>query len=81
MSMGCAWMPSPPCSISITGARDGEWIPNQYGGNENLDAIQFLRVLNESVYRDHPDTQTIAEESTAWPMVSRPIYSAGLVSV
>jgi 1,4-alpha-glucan branching enzyme len=58
--------------------RDGEWIPNRYGGRENLEAIHFLRTLNESVYRDHPDTQVIAEESTAWPMVSRPVYIGGL---
>jgi 1,4-alpha-glucan branching enzyme len=60
------------------GRRGGEWIPNRYGGNENLDAIQFLRVFNEAVYRDYPDVQTIAEESTAWPMVSRPTYTGGL---
>ena len=56
----------------------GEWIPNRYGGRENLDAMQFLRTLNEAAYRDHPDVQVIAEESTAWPMVSRPIYIGGL---
>jgi len=56
----------------------GEWVPNRYGGKENLDAIQFLRQLNEAVYRDFPDTQTIAEESTAWPMVSRPTWLGGL---
>jgi 1,4-alpha-glucan branching enzyme len=60
------------------GRRPGEWIPNRYGGNENLDAVSFLRSLNEAVYRDHPDVQTIAEESTAWPMVSRPVYLGGL---
>ncbi|MBU1237264.1 MAG: 1,4-alpha-glucan branching protein GlgB [Gammaproteobacteria bacterium] len=60
------------------GRKEGEWIPNRYGGNENIDAIQFLRALNEGVYRDHSDTQTIAEESTAWPMVSRPTYLGGL---
>ncbi|NML16067.1 1,4-alpha-glucan branching protein GlgB [Azohydromonas caseinilytica] len=58
--------------------RDGEWIPNQYGGHENLEAIAFLRRLNEAVYREFPDTQTIAEESTAWPMVSRPTAMGGL---
>ena len=60
------------------GRRAGEWIPNKYGGRENLDAIHFLRSLNEAVYRDHPDVQMIAEESTAWPMVSRPTYLGGL---
>jgi len=58
--------------------KDGEWIPNEYGGKENIHAIQFLRDLNEAIYRDHPDTQTIAEESTSWPMVSRPVYLGGL---
>jgi 1,4-alpha-glucan branching enzyme len=56
----------------------GEWVPNYYGGNENLGAIYFLRRLNEEVYRNHPDVQTIAEESTSWPMVSRPVYLGGL---
>ena len=60
------------------GRKDGEWIPNVHGGKENLDAIQFLRELNEAVYRDHPDVQVIAEESTSWPMVSRPLYLGGL---
>ena len=60
------------------GRRHGEWIPNRYGGRENLDAIEFLRMLNESVYRDFPDVQMIAEESTAWPMVSRPVHLGGL---
>ena len=58
--------------------KQGEWIPNVYGGKEDLDAIHFLRLLNEAVYRDHPGAQTIAEESTAWPMVSRPTYLGGL---
>jgi 1,4-alpha-glucan branching enzyme len=57
---------------------EGEWIPNRYGGRENLEAVAFLRRLNEAVYRDHPDTVTIAEESTAWPMVSRPTHAGGL---
>jgi 1,4-alpha-glucan branching enzyme len=56
----------------------GEWIPNMYGGNENLEAIQFLRRFNEEVYKNFPDVQTIAEESTSWPMVSRPLYVGGL---
>ena len=58
--------------------KEGEWIPNVYGGRENLEAIGFLRRLNEEVYRAHPDVQTIAEESTAWPLVSRPTYLGGL---
>ena len=56
----------------------GEWFPNQYGGRENLEAIAFLRRLNEAVYENYPDVQTIAEESTAWPLVSRPTYASGL---
>ena len=58
--------------------REGEWIPNRFGGRENLDAIDFLRVLNRAVYRDHPDVTMVAEESTAWPMVSRPTDVGGL---
>jgi 1,4-alpha-glucan branching enzyme len=58
--------------------KQGEWIPNFYGGRENIDAIAFLRRFNEEVYRIYPDAQTIAEESTAWPMVSRPNYVGGL---
>jgi 1,4-alpha-glucan branching enzyme len=57
---------------------EGEWIPNEYGGRENLGAISFLRRLNEEIYSTYPDVQTIAEESTAWPMVSRPTYVGGL---
>ncbi|MEB2365962.1 MAG: 1,4-alpha-glucan branching protein GlgB [Chloroflexota bacterium] len=56
----------------------GQWIPNRYGGRENLDAISFLRQFNEVVHREAPGAITIAEESTAWPMVSRPIYIGGL---
>jgi 1,4-alpha-glucan branching enzyme len=57
---------------------EGEWIPNKYGGHENLDAINFLKKLNEAVYVSHPGVQMIAEESTAWPMVSRPTSTGGL---
>ncbi|MBK8120939.1 MAG: 1,4-alpha-glucan branching protein GlgB [Sulfuritalea sp.] len=60
------------------GRKHDEWVPNIYGGRENLGAMQFLRGLNEAVYRDHPGTLAIAEESTAWPMVSRPTYMGGL---
>ncbi|MBS1488753.1 MAG: 1,4-alpha-glucan branching protein GlgB [Bacteroidetes bacterium] len=58
--------------------KQGEWIPNQYGGNENLEAIQFLKEFNETVYGHFPDVVTIAEESTAWSGVSRPTYLGGL---
>ncbi|MBM4433104.1 MAG: 1,4-alpha-glucan branching protein GlgB [Chloroflexi bacterium] len=60
------------------GRKEGEWIPNEYGGRENLEAIAFLKRFNETVYKENPDIQTIAEESTAWPMVSRPTYLGGL---
>ena len=56
----------------------GQWVPNRHGGRENLGAVDFLRKLNEATYREHPDTQTFAEESTAWPMVSRPADAGGL---
>jgi len=58
--------------------KDGEWIPNEYGGNENIEAINFLKEFNEVVYGNFPDTVTIAEESTAWPGVSKPTYLGGL---
>jgi 1,4-alpha-glucan branching enzyme len=58
--------------------KHGEWIPNKYGGRENLEAIDFLRQFNAEAYKEHPEIQTMAEESTAWPMVSRPIYVGGL---
>ena len=57
---------------------EGEWIPNKYGGNEDLDAINFIKRLNEAVYVSHPDVQMMAEESTSWPMVSRPTSIGGL---
>ncbi len=60
------------------GRKPGEWIPNEYGGRENLDAVAFLRRLNEHLYAEFPDAFTIAEESTSWPMVSRPTYLGGL---
>ncbi len=58
--------------------KDGEWIPNEYGGRENLHAVAFLRRCDEEIYQRYPDVQTIAEESTAWPLVSRPGYLGGL---
>jgi len=60
------------------GRQEGGWVPNKFGGKENLEAISFLRRLNEEVYKNFPDVQTYAEESTAWPMVSRPLYVGGL---
>jgi len=58
--------------------KPGEWIPNRFGGNENLDAVEFLQEFNRVVHQEHPGTLTIAEESTAWPGVSRPTYLGGL---
>jgi len=58
--------------------REGEWVPNQYGGRENLEAIAFLREFNEALHADHPGVITVAEESTAWPGVSRPTPTGGL---
>jgi 1,4-alpha-glucan branching enzyme len=58
--------------------KEGEWIPNPYGGRENIEAISFIKRFNEVVYGEYPDVQTIAEESTAWPMVTRPVYLGGL---
>ncbi|RME20476.1 MAG: 1,4-alpha-glucan branching protein GlgB [Deltaproteobacteria bacterium] len=58
--------------------RDGEWLPNRFGGRENLEAIELLKELNRQVYANYPDVQTIAEESTAWPRVSRPVHEGGL---
>jgi 1,4-alpha-glucan branching enzyme len=58
--------------------KDGEWLPNKYGGRENLEAIDFLRQFNQEAYAEQPDMETFAEESTSWPMVSRPLYVGGL---
>jgi len=58
--------------------KHGEWIPNKFGGRENLEAIDFLRQFNQEAYKEHPGIQTFAEESTSWPMVSRPTYVGGL---
>ena len=58
--------------------KEGEWIPNQYGGRENIEAVNFIRRLNNEVYQNYPDVQMIAEESTTWPMVSKPIFTGGL---
>src|SRR3972149_6544854 len=56
----------------------GEWLPNEHGGRENIEAIGFLKRLNEAIYQEFPDVQTFAEESTAWPMVSKPTWLGGL---
>ena len=58
--------------------KPGEWVANRYGGREHLEAVEFLRQLNEAVYAEQPGTLTIAEESTAWPLVTRPTYVGGL---
>ena len=58
--------------------KEGEWVPNKYGRRENLEALEFIKALNSAVYGHHPGVQTIAEESTAWPMVSRPVHLGGL---
>jgi 1,4-alpha-glucan branching enzyme len=58
--------------------KQGEWVPNKFGGRENLEAVDFLKRFNELVHQEHPDVLTFAEESTAWPMVSRPVYLGGL---
>ena len=71
-------MRSPRCCTSTTRRQPGEWIPNEYGGRENLEAIAFLRRLNELAYGEAPGAMTVAEESTAWPSVSRPTYLGGL---
>jgi 1,4-alpha-glucan branching enzyme len=60
------------------GRKEGEWSPNEFGGKENIDAITFIKQFNKALYENHPDIQIIAEESTAWPMVSRPLYVGGL---
>ena len=58
--------------------KQGEWVPNVHGGRENLEALAFLRKLNETVYKEHPDVHVMAEESTDWPMVSKPTSLGGL---
>ncbi len=77
-STGCASTPWPRCSTSTTAAKTGDWIPNEYGGRENLAAIALLKEFNEQSHLQFPGVLTIAEESTAWGGVSRPTYLGGL---
>ena len=77
-STACESMPSHRCSTCDYSRKEGEWIPNEHGGRENLEAIDFLRRAQREVYATSPSVQTFAEESTAWPMVSRPTYLGGL---
>ncbi len=60
------------------GREDGEWCPNKYGGNNNLEAMDFIKTLNEVIFKDFPQALMIAEESTAWPLVSKPVYMGGM---
>ncbi len=60
------------------GREKGQWIPNKNGSNENLEAVEFIKELNEAVFKEHGDVMMIAEESTSWPLVSKPVYSGGL---
>ena len=71
-------MPSRRCSTSTTRAKPGEWVPNEFGGRENLEAVAFLKELNEVLHDEVPGVISVAEESTAWPSVSRPTYLGGL---
>ena len=77
-STGSASTPSPRCSTSTTRGVEGQWSPNAQGGNEDLEAVAFLQELNTTVHRVHPGVLTIAEESTAWGGVSRPVHAGGL---
>ena len=60
------------------GRQGGEWVPNMFGGHENLEAVDFIQELNQQIFKDHPDVMMIAEESTAWPKVSHPVGEGGL---
>ena len=71
MSTACGSMRWPRCSTSTIRARPDEWVPNKFGGRENLEAVDFLRRMNELAYGEHPGVMTVAEESTAWPGVSQ----------
>jgi 1,4-alpha-glucan branching enzyme len=78
MQMDLEWMRWRQCCFWITVGKKVEWEPNMFGGRENLEAIAFMREMNEAVYSAFPDVQTIAEESTSFPMVSKPTYIGGL---
>ena len=75
---GSGWMPSPPCSTSTTAGPEGQWVPNKYGGREDLDAVEFLKTLNATIAEEHPGCFTVAEESTSWPRVTGPVGEGGL---
>ena len=77
-STACAWMRSPRCSISTTARKHGEWTPNRYGGRENLEAIEFLKQLNWTIGHYFPGVLAMAEESTSFPGVTRPVHLGGL---
>ena len=77
-STACASMRSRRCSIWTTRAQAGQWVPNRYGGRENLEAVSLLQQLNTLTHAEAPGTITVAEESTSWPGVSRPVHLGGL---
>jgi 1,4-alpha-glucan branching enzyme len=78
MSTVCASMPWPRCSTAIFSRKDGEWVPNKDGGRENYEAIALFQRMNTTTYGEVPGIMTVAEESTAFPGVSRPVDGGGL---